>query len=473
MPTTNDEAKWQRARLMPVTGINGAEEEERRGTSVLLAVIESVPEFGRSLTTRFGAPGGRAQSYIECEFPQNGKTCRPDGVIRIRRGEKVWTALVEVKTRKAVLDRGQVEQYLDVASANGFDAVITISPQLADIPGGHPLFVDKKLTKKVPLHHLSWSEIHTEALIESDNHAVKDPVQAWILEEFIRYLESPKSGALEFDDMGAHWVTVRESAVRNTLRGTDPGVAEVASKFNQLVSYAGMRLSQRLGVVVKPAVSRRDVAQAAALQQQQIGEFVKTGRLSGALIVPNAVNPLSVTADLKASRVECSVSIDSAPKAKPKTRVTWLLSQLRQPPSDLMIQARVAHHELGPDFSLDKVAENPDAIVPYPKADIRQFTLSVNRSAGSKRGMGRGSFIDSLLALVDDFYEHVVQDLRSPVPDVPKVKPTSSLPSNQEVVSDGTAIGVTVPPETAEVPVPPSAGVGLPMLAGPAPREME
>ena len=60
-------------------------------------------------------------------------------------------------------------------------------------------------------------QIHTEALIERDTRACR-PDQAWILSEFIRYLESPQSGALEFDDMGRSWVTVRKAAARQPPR---------------------------------------------------------------------------------------------------------------------------------------------------------------------------------------------------------------------------------------------------------------
>jgi hypothetical protein len=430
VPSSED--KWQQARLMPVTGITGADEEERRGTSVLLSVLGAVQEFGRAITTRMGAPVGPMETFIECEF----KSCRPDGAIRVRgRGNKMWTALVEVKTRRNSLQLAQVETYLDVARENGYDAVVTISTELPDVPGGHPLAVDKRKSKKVSLHHISWSEIHTEALIERDNHSVSDPDQAWILSEFIRYLESPKSGALEFDDMGPSWVAVREAAARSTLRVNDPGAAQVVGRFSQLVSYAGMRLSQHLGVVVKPVLSRRDQDQAVLRAQQQLSEFVTSGRLSGSLLVPNAVGPLQITADLRANRVECSVAIEPAKKARPSTRVTWVTNQLRDPPKDLTIQARVAHHDNGPSFLIDKVIEDPEILVEQPKVDIRQFTLTLNKSAGNKRGRGRGAFIDSVLELVDEFYEQVVQDLKPAVPPAPRVKSKPGASTDEVLVS--------------------------------------
>jgi hypothetical protein len=50
------------------SGINGAQEQERRATSALLAVMTSVREFGRILTQPLGAPSGNVQTYIEMPF---------------------------------------------------------------------------------------------------------------------------------------------------------------------------------------------------------------------------------------------------------------------------------------------------------------------------------------------------------------------------------------------------------------------
>jgi hypothetical protein len=36
------EPTWQQARLIPTSGINGAQEQERRATSALLAVMSAV-----------------------------------------------------------------------------------------------------------------------------------------------------------------------------------------------------------------------------------------------------------------------------------------------------------------------------------------------------------------------------------------------------------------------------------------------
>ena len=275
---------WQPARLFPITGIGGADEQERRGCSAFLAVVQSVREFGRALTMRCGAPAGTIETFIEVPFTLNDAKFRPDGLIRVTRGQKSWTALVEVKTGKNDLNADQIVHYLDIAREQGFDAVITISHEVATTPGVHPVVVDKRKLKKVDLFHLSWSRIHTEALIEQTNQTVSDPDQAWILSEFVRYVENSKSGAWDFDDMGPEWVEVRNAAAQQTLRAGDKVTLDVVARFDQLLAFSGMELSRQLGVNVQQRLTRKERSDHPARIQNQAGLLAKTrsvGRILG------------------------------------------------------------------------------------------------------------------------------------------------------------------------------------------------
>src|ERR1041384_6197748 len=109
------QSAWQVARLIPTSGINGADEQERRATSALLAVMSAVREFGRTITQPFGAPAGPVQTYIEVPFVLDGQKVIPDGVITVTRGSRTWTALLEVKTGTNELRAEQLESYLEVA----------------------------------------------------------------------------------------------------------------------------------------------------------------------------------------------------------------------------------------------------------------------------------------------------------------------------------------------------------------------
>jgi hypothetical protein len=421
---------WQPSRLIPVTGLGGADEQERRGCSAFLAVLTSVREFGRAITGLLGAPAGSIETFIEVPFALGEKKYRPDGLIRVRRGQRTWTALVEVKTGRNCLRAEQVGAYVEIARAQGFDAVLTISNEIATITGECPVSIPRRKLNKVTLHHMSWSRIHTEALIERANHAVSDPDQAWILSEFIRYLEYEKSGAIDFDDMGPSWVAVRDAAALQTLRATDHATTEVVARYNQLVIYAGMRLSRQLGVYVHPLISRKDRENQTAKLQKQAVTLAKIGRLEGSLVVPDAVGPLVIGVDLRAGRVDVSMTTTAPQSGRPKTRVSWLLRQLKSAPPNARIKAHAARSRVeGPSRSLSEALEDPSRLLPDPQADVVSFNLTLSHPTGLRRGQGQGSFVGSVLDLVDKFYSEIAQSLKPWNSGAPQVK-------NPEAVDD-------------------------------------
>ena len=240
------------------------------------------------------------ECFIEVPFVLGDKKVFPDGLIRVTRGGRSWTALVEVKTGSNDLATEQLENYLDVAREQGFDAVLTISNEIPAVAGQHPTKVDRRKLKKVALHHLSWSKVLAEAVMQKEFRGVADPDQAWILGELIRYLEHTRSGALEFSDMGDSWTAVRDSVAAGTLRATDKGIPTVVARFDALMRFTSLSLGRRLGTEVVPVLTRKELAdpslRAAALTQQLAG----TGQLSGTIRIPDTVGHLVITADLRA-----------------------------------------------------------------------------------------------------------------------------------------------------------------------------
>lgn len=407
-----EEQTWSIARLIPTSGINGAEEQERRATSALLAVLSSVKEFARALTAPLGAPAGNVDTFIEVPFTLGEKKVFPDGLIRVSRGQKAWTALVEVKTGTNPLQTEQLENYLDVARERGFDALLTISNEIPSAVGLHPTPVDKRKLKKVALHHLSWSEVLTYAVMQKEFRGVADPDQAWILGELIRYLEHPKSGALSFEDMGSAWVTVRESIAAGTLRANDKGAAEVANRFDALMRFACLQLGRKLGTEVAPNVTRQHASEPASRTTHLIGSLVASGTLGGSIRIPNAVAPLEVAVDLRSNRVSCHFDIDAPREGKPTTRINWLLRQLKDAPDSVRVEAFALRSRAGTAGLLRELRDAPAKLVEDPTKEIRSFRVTLTQPLGSKRGTGRGSFIDSVLDAVDLAYGEVGQRLK-------------------------------------------------------------
>jgi hypothetical protein len=435
------EETWHEARLIPTSGISGAEEQERRATSALLAVVTAVREFGRGLTQPLGAPAGTIQAFIEVPFMLGEKRCYPDGLIRVSRGQRTWTALVEVKTGTNELAAEQLENYLDIAREHGFDALITISNEIPPSAGQHPTKVDKRKLRKVAMFHLPWSQILAEAVMQKEHRGVADPDQAWILGELIRYLEHPRSGALEFDDMGPFWVAVRDAVAAGTLRASDKGVADVAARFDALLRYVSLRLGRTLGTEVVPVVSRRDAADPSLRTAGLVDSLVKDGRLAGAIRVPNAVAPLNIELDLRSNRVTCHVDVDAPREGRPTTRVNWLLRQLKAAPDALRLEAFTLHTR-GPGAAdlLKAVREDPALLVQDAKKEIRGFRVALTTQLGTKRGRGRGAAIDSVLDAVDTFYGDVLQYLKAWTAAAPKMREVAELPDDRRPALVSTAL---------------------------------
>lgn len=439
-PAASPEPRWQAARLIPTSGISGQDEAERRATSALLAVMGSVREFGQALVKPLGAPAGPIATYIEVPFTLGEQRCIPDGLIQTARGAKTWTALVEVKTGAATLERAQVESYLDVAREQGFDVVLTISNQIAPAPGVHPVTVDRRKLRTVALHHLSWAEVVTAAVRQRVHRGVSDPDQAWILGELIRYLEHPKSGALDFSDMGTEWVTVREAVAAGTLRGTDKGLAEVVSRWEQLLRFAALRLGRELGAEVQVQLSRREQADPSLRARDQATSLATHGTLTGTLKIPDAVAPLEVVADLRSGKVTVSVDVAAPREGRPTTRVNWLVRQLKDAPAGLRIEAFAGNVRTSTSELLGTVREDPAKLIADPNRELRVLRVAATSALGTKRGTGRGAFIDSVLAAIDGFYSTVVQQVR------PWATRAPQLPKGSATVTDEAGIDLTPPP---------------------------
>jgi len=131
-----EEVGWATVIVVPDLAVKSAESgtqaQERRATYALLAVMNAVKEFGRTLTRSMGAHAGDIETFIEVEFDLDGKKVIRDGLIRVLWGNRVWTSLVEVKTGRNDLQTEQLENYLEVARRHGIQALLTISNQTTD-----------------------------------------------------------------------------------------------------------------------------------------------------------------------------------------------------------------------------------------------------------------------------------------------------------------------------------------------------
>ncbi|MET9555177.1 TerD family protein [Streptomyces sp. NPDC006645] len=407
---------WRPARLFPVPSLKNDRERETRATSVLLSVMTQVPEFGRRLTAAFGAPVGRMETFTEVPLRQGDTQKRPDGVIRVERAGKLWTALVETKTNGNPLKAQQVQDYMDIAARRGYEAVITLCNDVA--LEGSPLVdvrTDGRRKHKVVLWHLSWAEVTHQAQMLIRHEGVGNAAHAWLLQELLHYLQHENSGCHGFQNMGPAWVPVRRSIDEETLCQGDPRAVDVVESWERLVRQVCLRLGGELGQKVLPVRRVRRASDPHARRAELAELLCHEGRLSAELRIEGTPGVLALAADLRTGKLRTSIDVPAPDHGSPLITAKRLIRQLADAPADLHVQTLVSGGGDGPRGTLERLRPEPAYLLPKGEArgdiEITGFRLSLFKGMGNTRGNAESSFIRSVDEAVDRFCVSVVAPL--------------------------------------------------------------
>ncbi|WP_240799415.1 TerD family protein [Streptomyces sp. A0958] len=402
---------WRAARLFPAPNLKSDKEREVRATSVLLSVMAQVPEFGRRLTAAFGAPAGRMQTFTEVSLPHGDTPKRPDGVIRVERAGKLWTALVETKTNGNALKSEQVQNYMDIAARRGYEAVITLSNDVA--LEGSPLVevkTDGRRKHKVALWHLSWAEVAHQAQMLIRHEGVGNAAHAWLLQELLHYLQHENSGCHGFQNMGPSWVPVRNGIDEETLSQGDPRAVEVVESWERLIRQVCLRLGGELGQKALPVQRTQRGTTALSRRAALADRLCEEGRLAAELRVDGSPGTITIVADLRTGKLRTSVEIPVPEGAYPLTSAKRLMRQLAEAPADLHVETLV-EGQSGPRGTLERLRPEPGDVLPRDGSRITGFRLSLFKGMGATRGNAESGFIRSVDNAVDRFHSHVIAHL--------------------------------------------------------------
>lgn len=424
---------WQPARLFSVVGVGAGEEQERRATSALIATMQAVRPFARAVCARVGAPTGTFEGYVEVPYERGETKVIPDAVLKVSRGSRVWTGLLEVKTGSGKLKKEQLENYLDVARKKKYDVVVSLSNDVPASAGELPVEVDRRKLAKVALRHLSWAEVAHEARMLLSHGGIDDDLQAWVLAEFLRYLDHPRSGAVEFVDMGRHWVTVRDAVTAGTLRAGDQKALTVADTWVSLSRHLALRLTAELGVTVKHVLPRRHSTDPVARNAAVAERLAADGVFEAVLRIPETAGDLVVIADVRTNKIRCRTTVEAPNEGTSGRRLSWLLKQLKDAPGDVQVEAVFSERGNEACEHIAAVRADPKVLTAGRSGDIVSFCLEQSFPMGGRRSGTATSFISSVTSSADAFYGTVVQQLREWVPAAPKQteQPRSAEPEDE------------------------------------------
>lgn len=321
------------ARLFPVLSTTS---KEGRTTSIVLACLSKVNEFGTNLLGSVGQRVGvrsKIETYTEVVLknrPSNMKD-RPDGLIVVKTGKREWRALVEAKVGNSELTAEQIEKYRQLAKENNIDCVLTVSNQFATAADQHPLPEVRKSRSKIPVYHWSWMHVLTEADLLLSQDDVDDIDQRILLNELRRFLTHESAGVKGFDRMPKAWTELNKLVSSGgVIPAKSSDAVEVIHAWHQESRDLSLILSRMTEANVSEKLQRKHKADHTEREKAALASLRDGKQLSAVLDIPDAAAPVEVIVDLPRRAIDVGMTLRAPEdKVSTKARINWLLRQIK------------------------------------------------------------------------------------------------------------------------------------------------
>ena len=436
--------RGEAARLIPVLADTS---REKRIASIFLAILPQIPDLAVDLLGSIGPRIGKRttlETFTEIVFVEDMKAKdRPDGLIHVRMAKGDWSALLEAKIGKAEIQEDQVTRYVELAKANGVDAVITISNQFVARPDHPPVRLPKTALKKVALYHWSWTWVLTRCKLLQIDGTVTDTEQRFLLDEFVRFLEHPQTGVDRFTQMNKSWRDlVKAVSAGDRLRKSAEEVEETIAAWFQEQRDLCLQLSRHVGQTVDLKIERKLREDPAGRLKAGATELADTGVLSALFRIPDTASDLLVEADITRKCIYASMKVKApADRKSTKARVNWLLRMLKDNDPRIFIRAHWPGRADATQRALTDLREAPDLLQAENSSLVpHSFEILIVEDLGGRFG-GSRTFIEDLERIIPAYYDLVGQYIRAWQP--PPPKPIATKPDAPDTEDNDTLMPVS------------------------------
>jgi hypothetical protein len=417
----------EQARLFPVLSTTS---KEGRTTSIVLACMAKVDEFGASLLSSLGQRVGvrtKIDTYTEvvCANRSSEQKDRPDGLIVMRTGSREWRALVEAKVGSTDLDADQIEKYRQLAKDNEIDCVISISNQFATTPANHPVPEVNKSRSKIPVFHWSWMHILTEADLLLSRNAVSDTDQRTLLNELRRFLTHESAGVKGFDRMPKEWSELNKLVSSGgVIAAKSTDAQAVITAWHQETRDLSLILSRMTETYVSERLPRKHISDGNLRSKEELNILKETHQLQAELDVPDAAAPIKIVADISRRSVDVGMVLRAPEdKVSAKARVNWVLRQIKTDRlDDLYLRLMWPGKSEPTQHLVSDLKANPD-VAAEGKEQLSPHSFFVFRSKQmGARFAQQVNFIIDLEEAVPAYYRDVGANLSAWQKRAPRIK---------------------------------------------------
>lgn len=427
-------SRGEQARLFPVLSTTS---KEGRATSIVLACLAQIEEFGRSMLKSIGQQVGKRSkidTYTEVVFAKRApeKSARPDGFIVVRSGQKQWRALVEAKIGKNELSAGQIERYRALARDHSVDCVITISNQFASAPHTHPVAEINKSRSKIPVYHWSWMKVLTEADLLLSQEKVEDTRSAGV-RGFVRM---PK----EWSDANKLVSSGGNIAARSAL------AESIVYAWHQETRDLSLILSRMTETAVTEKLSRKYRSDPVSRLRDDCARLSSANQLGVMFEIRDAAAPVELVADLSRRCIDVGMTLRAPEnKVSSRARTNWVLRQIKGSIEDNLYVRLLWPGRTAPSqFSvaelrdgLDDIAQEKGRLAPH------SFCVFQSERIGARFAQ-QTNFVAEIERIVPQFYREVGAGLsawKRPAPRIKRDRADAADVSTEALLQDSEDFG--------------------------------
>ena len=405
--------------------------KEGRATSILLACLAHVENFGADLLGSLGQRRGKlakVKAFTEVVFKGQNRSSddRPDGLLILSTKKNEWKALVETKVGNNKIKVEQVERYRNLAKENNIDCVITISNQFATTPYNHPVDEIRKSRSKIPVFHWSWMSVLTTTELLIINKEISDPTQLMLLNELRRFLSHESTGVRGFDRMPKEWSILNKLiSTGGQINVKSDEVQVVLDSWHQETRDLSLILSRMTGASVKEKLLRKHLQSPNQRKKDEKNFLQEKFQLRCFFEVPDTAGPLEVVADLRRRTIDVGMSLKAPEDRKSsKARLNWLLRQIKTEDfDDLFIRFNWPGSSVTTQYSVNELKESIGLVDEGKKHLVTTgFHVFYSKRLGP-RFIQSTNFIADIEKIVPDFYSNIGSNLtawKKPAPKIPK-----------------------------------------------------
>ncbi|MDC3399819.1 hypothetical protein OAW78_00660 [Schleiferiaceae bacterium] len=418
------------ARLIPVLKAG----DEMALASVFLSSLKYVKEYREKFFKAIKFKKTTKLYYFtEVAFASKEySSSRLDGLILSVANDKIKDAVIlEFKGKNGIIDPIQIEQYITLnKSTFKADKLVSISPEyVPDVD--HLPYVPIGRSKTVSLYHFSWSHLKNIAslLLFQNGDNIEDEDQVNILNEVLYYLESDVNGLKGFSQMKSGWKNVVE-AIKTGVPPKKEDLDEAVQSWLEEQTDMSHLLSSELGVPVTTSSVKKDGDLGKKLKSET-AQLLKTNQLKFKLMIKDVVSDIDVVADFRNETVEMSIQLDSPSEdnKKNRARLTWLNNQLKKAQEKetevfnslselLFIDVSVKFGRQPIRYKLTDFHLAWEELV--NEKDITSYNIVAVNDLGAKFKSNR-KFVELIEQMMFDFYQGLVQNLKSYTRPAPRI----------------------------------------------------